>query len=373
MDRREFLLETLLAGAGLMAGGQLLAQEKGRMQYRYLGPSKAVVSVIGGNETFGPEVMREALGMGINYWHKANAMRHWPDVFAGSGLKRRSQIVEFCMDKASPAELVARFKQSLRRLKQDAVEVYKMHISWADEHVEAFAQLRQEGLVRTLAISAHGYGDPKLLSAIRAKAIDHVQVRVTPLPSKGRDELLRLCESQRIGVMPMKVKLGGPQKWTKHLQRTDVQERLRPYLPTPQAISVALVKYALAQPAVACVQCALPSVQRLREDAQAGMAAMTEGEAIGLSIIRQALTGRVCDACYACQKACPRGIPTADIQRYEMYATAYGQAREARRLYRQLPPWRRADVCDDCGLCEQVCRLGLPVRERIRSAHRLLA
>lgn len=373
LSRREFLREVLLAGSGLVLGGSALAQRGQQMEYRYLGPSRARVSVIAGNETFGREVMAEALRLGVNYWHKANEMGHWAEVFAASGIQRRTQILEACMDKAPPARLVASFKDILRRLRQDSIEVYKMHIAWADEHVEAYNQLRAQGLVRTLAVSLHGYKDEQVLEAIRQRRIDHIQIRVTPCPCKDRDELLALCKQYGIGVIAMKVKLGGPKGWGKHVNRPEIRQRLQPYLPDDRAISVALIKYALAQPGVVSVVAAISSVQRLREDLQAVRTAMSEGEAIGIAIIREQMAGQVCEACYACQRVCPSGVAVADIMRYWTYATAYGRLGDARALYRQLPRRQRAESCDHCGLCEQVCSQGLRIRERLELAHQLLA
>ncbi len=375
MDRREFILRALVGGAGLLAGGAAVAQQKKRlaMEYRYLGPSRAGVSVIGGNETYKPEIMAEALKYGVNYWHKAGGLPHWPDVFARSGVKRSTQIIEICMDDAPVEQLVQRFKAALRRLRQDYVEVYKMHMRPSENHLEAFEQLRQQGLVKLLALSQHDLGDAAAAELVQRKLVDHVQVMLNPAPNQTRDKFVQLCRQAGVGVMAMKVKMGGPKRWQRILENQQLRRRLQPYLPNEKAISQALIKWALAQPGVVCVQTAMSSVEQFREDVKAGLKPMTEGEAVGVGILREALVGHACAQCGRCEEACPNGLAIADMQRAHMYATAYEDLELAERTVARIPRAQRAEMCEGCGACEQVCPMGLPIRQRLAELQRILA
>jgi predicted aldo/keto reductase-like oxidoreductase len=66
-------------------------------------------------------------------------------------------------------------------------------------------------------------------------------------------------------------------------------------------------------------------------------------------------------------------VAVPDIQRFHMYAASYGHMDRARGLYASLSPSARADRCDGCGLCEQRCPHGLPIRAKLNHAHEALA
>jgi predicted aldo/keto reductase-like oxidoreductase len=70
---------------------------------------------------------------------------------------------------------------------------------------------------------------------------------------------------------------------------------------------------------------------------------------------------------------CPKQIEVADIFRFEMYYSAYGDPRKARRLYGELPSTQTAVECDACGSCEEICPHGLPIISKLRSAHTMLS
>jgi hypothetical protein len=77
--------------------------------------------------------------------------------------------------------------------------------------------------------------------------------------------------------------------------------------------------------------------------------------------------------CGDCLDACPYDLPVNDIMRYAMYFESYGQEKEAMRLYAGLDPAMRADHCAGCAApCEAKCEFGLPIRNKMIRADRLL-
>ena len=77
--------------------------------------------------------------------------------------------------------------------------------------------------------------------------------------------------------------------------------------------------------------------------------------------------------CDRCHRACPRGVPVADILRYRMYFEHYGEEKFAMSRYRLVPAAARPSACRGCPApCEAACPYGLRVRSRLLEADRQL-
>jgi predicted aldo/keto reductase-like oxidoreductase len=83
--------------------------------------------------------------------------------------------------------------------------------------------------------------------------------------------------------------------------------------------------------------------------------------------------GNYCAMCDRCSGVCPNGVAIRKVVRYRMYDTDYGMHDYARAKYSQLSSGCNAGACESCGLCEQVCKRSLPVRELLAEAHARLA
>jgi predicted aldo/keto reductase-like oxidoreductase len=67
---------------------------------------------------------------------------------------------------------------------------------------------------------------------------------------------------------------------------------------------------------------------------------------------------------------CPEGVPIPDILRFESYYRSYGLKEWAREQYRSLPV--NSDACSGCKQCVDLCPYGVPIPERLISAHHVL-
>ena len=99
-----------------------------------------------------------------------------------------------------------------------------------------------------------------------------------------------------------------------------------------------------------------------------------------------AVSGTYCPpGCGDCLDYCPADLPVNDVLRYSTYYRNYGNEREAVDLYARLTTGRAfaepggtrsaasAGVCLACSApCEAACPEGLPVRQLMGNAHRLL-
>ena len=77
--------------------------------------------------------------------------------------------------------------------------------------------------------------------------------------------------------------------------------------------------------------------------------------------------------CGACLSSCPSEVPVNDILRYAMYYENYGQQRVGMEAYARISALQNASQCVSCKTpCDNSCPFGLPVREKMIHAHRLL-
>jgi predicted aldo/keto reductase-like oxidoreductase len=77
--------------------------------------------------------------------------------------------------------------------------------------------------------------------------------------------------------------------------------------------------------------------------------------------------------CRDCLEACPWGVPVNDVLRCAMYFEDYRMERTAVELYESLSSDLKPDPCRMCPApCAGACPFGLPVRELLIHARRLL-
>ena len=380
LSRREFIRLaglSALSGAGaplFLHGGPLWAQEgtapaaaTAGLEYRQMGRlSEVKVAAFIGNESLRGAVFERAVEMGVNYWHKFGGRERFETIKKAG---RDRHYIEITRDPKETAEAIYQdVKRALQSTGADFADFYKSHTNYTPACLEAYRRLHQEGLVRYLSASVHGWGPVK--GWVDQGDLHQVQVSVNALSGPKAWETVQYCAEKGVGFIAMKTMLGGSGKWA---AREDLKGRLAPYLPSDGSIAQALIKAVLAKPGVTGVVVVTGNLQHLEENVQAAREPLRETEARGLNILTAALTSEVCRLCGTCSEACPRDIAVCDIMRYEMYATGYGERDRAHRLYCELPPEQRAQGCDRCGLCEQACPHGLKVVERLTRAHQLLA
>jgi predicted aldo/keto reductase-like oxidoreductase len=353
-------------------------------EYRRLGRTEARVSDISlgsGSSTGGrqrPEVVREAIERGINYFDTA------PDYSEAGSEKRFGQAMKgvrdrmflatkFCTPRGhlAPGSPVEAYMEavngSLRRLQTDWVDLVHIHSCDSVERLldenahEAFDRLREQGKVRFLGVSTH---TPDLELVANA-AIDSGRFDVMMLAYHfgawpGLGAIIERAAAQDIGVVAMKTLRGAKHQgleWSR-------AER--------DSFTQASFKWVLSNPAVACL------VISLWESAQLDEFLFASGkrpDAEDLALLQrygELVAGTHCRPhCGACLARCPEGVPIHHVLRHRMYFEDFGAEKEAMRLYAQLDV--RANACRRCDApCANACPDGIPIPERTREAHELL-
>ncbi len=386
LSRREFLgriAASTAAAAGAAAGiglplGELLGSEaagKATMKYRTLGRTNLKVSELGLGtiKTDNPAVIRRAFDLGVNYFDTAECYQGGnSEMKLGKALVGiRDQVVvatKWHTDGSTPAaELLASLDASLNRLGMDHVDLIQIHGAStaaqveSDELWDAFSRAKQAGKVRFHGLSTHGNIPAVMRSAISSDRYDALLVVYNAMHADLAPALAK-AKQANLGIIVMKALQPVHQG-----NKSDAFAGL-PGNPYQQAI-----QWVLRNPGVSTVIVDMPTFGEVDEDVAAvGMrASAAEMQRFDQAVAQ--LSPGTCHLCGACTAQCPRGVQVADIMRYDLYSTGYGDQARARELYRALPAGCSALGCAECEACKVVCPWGVPVRAAVERTHALLA
>ncbi|MDO3411703.1 aldo/keto reductase [Saccharibacillus sp. CPCC 101409] len=291
------------------------------MKRNTLGQSDLQVSEIGlGCMSIGTEektavhLLHEALDLGINLLDTADlydAGRN--EELVGQAIKgRRSDVVlatkvgnrripgqEGWAWDASKGYILSAVKDSLRRLGTDYIDLYQLHGGTLedpiDETIEAFEQLKREGVIRCYGISSIR---PNVIREYVSRSnIVSVMSQYSIFDRRPEEEVLPLLESKGIGLIargPVASGMladGGDTKLSKGLLGYG-EEELRLFRESirsaaDRSLTETALRYPAAAPAVACVLAGASSIEQLRANAEAASKPPLRGEE--LTAIREAI------------------------------------------------------------------------------------
>ncbi len=350
------------------------------VSYRRLGRTNEMVSDIslGGGQISDVNVARMAIERGITYfdtspdYSDSNSEKVLGEAMKG---QRDKMFIatKFCrptghlLNETPVPEIMAAVEESLTRLQTDHVDLIHVHSCDRVERLmapnihEAFDRLKEQGKVRFLGVSTH---TPNL-EEVANTAIDSGRFDVMMLgyhfsmwPSF--DHILDKAKEKDVAVVAMKTLKGA-----KHTNLAEFRGETASY-------SQAAFRWVLANPAVSCLVISMKQPQHLDEYL---FASGQQPRATDVAMLEKydALTaGDYCQPhCGLCLDSCPKGMPINDVLRYRMYFKDYGWEKEGMRQYAKLD--MDATACTYCPApCAPKCPLGVPIREKMLDAHRLL-
>ena len=328
-------------------------------------------------------VARRGVERGITYFDTSPDYSHTGSETAlgaairGTPRDRLFVVSKFCTanghlaDDTPVPEVIAAVEASLQRLGTDYVDLIHIHaVNSLDRLMapnihEAFDRLKQAGKARFLGVSSH---TPDL-ETVMAHAVDSGRFDVIMVAYNFKDwpdlgNIFRRARSRGVGVVAMKTLKGA-----RHTQLAD-------FTPTErESFAQAAFKWVLSNPDVSGLVVSMSSYQQIDEYLHASGQPLTTADVTLLEKYDQLVARDYCrPGCGACLDRCPFGVPVDDVMRYAMYAENYGWEKEAMRLYAQIDPARRADHCLTCAApCEPACDFGLPIRDKLVRAQRLLS
>ena len=353
------------------------------MKTRTLGRTGLEVSELGlGGIKFGgidqqtvTELVARAIGKDVNLIDTARGYGDSEEKIGRALTGQRDKVI--LSSKAfvlTAREMRTELEASLRNLKTDCIDIYKVHnLRMPEDYdmatgpggaVEELERARREGLVRYVGISCHRYQDT-LERAILSGRFDVIMVAYNMLNDELMDErILPLAKEHNVGTLIMKPLGGGvlgarPASLTVHGNGT--------------AIRVAdAIAFVLANDCVNCAVVGMKHVDELAENLEAVERAAQLGADRIKSMVEavEVVSREFCRTCGYCQP-CPEGILIPVVLRHLFYAKEYGLEEWARGRYKMVEV--KADNCTGCEECVAKCPYDLPIPDLLEEAHDLLS
>jgi methylglyoxal reductase len=273
------------------------------MQKRRLGSSDIEISAItlgcmslGTDKAKAEEIINIALDSGINHLDTADLYNFGlNEEIVGNAIKgKRNQIVlttkvgnhfnketkDWFWD-PSKAYIQSEVKESLRRLQTDYIDFYMLHGGTLDdpidETIEAFEELKQEGVIRAYGISSIR---PNVIREyVNKSSIDGVMTQYSLLDRRPEEETLELLYKHNISVLArgplakgMLSKLGKTQIEKKgtngYLDYTyqEIKELHQNLTLVTENLNELALQYVLKHPAITSVVFGASSIEQVKEN-----------------------------------------------------------------------------------------------------------
>jgi predicted aldo/keto reductase-like oxidoreductase len=217
-------------------------------------------------------------------------------------------------------------------------------IRGSEEQRETYEALKKKGKVRFLNLTTHKSLEEGMRAGISVPWYSSI-LSVIDLSNVDQFKpAIQLANEANVGIMAMK---------TVRYAATDTPAKIAP---------------AMFGAGVTTILRSINTREYLDEWMDAVPQAAKQAAAIS-SESRQVAEG-FCTLCGVCED-CPNGVAIQDVVRdYTYYYENQRVPELARERYAEIPAQHRADACQDCGRCEEICPYNVPVR-RILAAARM--
>lgn len=352
------------------------------MQYRRLGRTEMMVSVIGFGAIKLPQVpvdqaveaINRAIELGVNFIDTARNYRD-SERKVGMAVKGKRDKVYIATKTASRDYdgAMRDIETSLSELDMNRVDLLQLH-TVSDEEVytkvmgkggalEAARKAQEQGMADHVGVTIHR-AHSVMRKAILSGEFETIMLAYSPLDQEGVEkEIIPMAHEHDMGVIIMKPLSGGL------LVGPDVDSKTEP---ERDPVVFGSLWYIISNSGVSSVIPGMRSAREVEENVQVGEMTrpMNEEEIKELryEIGKLGLEfryGQVCLRCGYCQP-CPEGILIPEVFRaYDMYKGYPDNLKHmGLDLYKSLPV--SPEKCVECGECEEKCPANLPIRERLK-------
>ncbi|QRG68878.1 aldo/keto reductase [Brevibacillus choshinensis] len=251
---------------------------------------------VGTDETKAVALIQEALERGINFLDtsdlyeagrneelvgKAIQGRRDKVILATKVGNRRIPGQDGWVWDPSKAYILSAVKESLRRLQTDYIDLYQLHGGTLDdpidETIEAFEQLKREGVIRHYGISSIR---PNVIREYAARSsIVSVMNQYSILDRRAEEEVLPMLQARGISVIARGPVASGALAENKKVAKgyldysmeeiVAVREKLAPLVNRTRSMSQLAIRYSLSHPAVATVIPGASSREQLLQNIEA--------------------------------------------------------------------------------------------------------
>ncbi|MGC8740704.1 MAG: aldo/keto reductase [Candidatus Sumerlaeaceae bacterium] len=395
-DRRQFLASL---AAATVAGSRLLAAAEQtsapatsastqtltvpRRRYGRTGVDVSILSLGGMFDIPNNQLMlKKALDWGVTYWDTADCYGNGQSEL-GIGMffekmpeARKQVFLVTKSDRRDPAGITELLNRSLERMKTDWIDLYFIHgVSSPTEitdETKAWAEkAKAEKKIRYFGFSTHKNMEELLEYAAKLGWIDGIMVKYDYrlMQTDRMRKAIDACVKAGIGITAMKTQGGGP-------VRTDTEEEIKiagHFLAKGYTPGQAKLKAVWQDERVSAICSQMPNITILKENvlAAADDKKLTAEDWRVLQHHALATASSYCRGCaHLCESAqgC-EGVPIADVMRFMMYKTSYGDVALASEQFRALPEEVRQRLARGTfATAEKVCPQGLAISSIVREA-----
>jgi predicted aldo/keto reductase-like oxidoreductase len=294
-------------------------------------------------------VVRRCLSLGLNYLDTANSYTTSERRIGLALNDHRGEVIVSTKSQSRNADGVrAHLEQSLQMLGLEAIDLYQFHnvstfdalekVLAADGPFPVVEQAVHDGTVRHIGITSHQIDVAK--EAIKTGRFETVMYPLNFIAHEPGEELLALARSLDVGFIAMKPFAGG--------MIADASLASRYLLNHPDVVAIPGVQ----------------SVDEIEEIVRiaAGSTTLTDAEMAEIERLRAETGNRFCRRCDYCQP-CTAGIPISTVMSFPTMVKRMPRASLMRGWVADA--LEKVHGCTDCGLCEERCPYGLPIREMI--------
>jgi len=336
-------------------------------------------------------LLKNTLKWGANYWDTAhNYAGGNSELGIGKYLSKNPEVRKdlFLVTKASRARTTAdvekRLQTSLERMNTTYIDLYYGVHDLADpsqltDELKQWAEsAKKRKLIRFFGFSTHKNMAQNLAAAAKLDWIDAIMTSYNfrLMQDAELQAAVGACHKAGIGLIAMKVT--GLQSWYRHKLETEedkklVEHFLRRGFTEPQAT----IKVVLENEKISSSCVGMQNVALLTSNVAAVLdkTKLTQADTKAFRKYAQATCSGYCAGCaQICDSALPDVPYVSDIMRYLMYYNSYGQQKEARELFAQIPGNVRNKLLSiDYSGAEARCPQHMPIGKLVAEAVSKLA
>ncbi len=269
------------------------------------------------------------------------------------------------------------FQEQLDRLQTDYVDFYLLHCLDKEKWqlvldlglIPYFEEMKKEGKIRFFGFSFHDDFEVfKTILTYRDWDFCQIQYNYVDTDIQAGNRGYELAEELGVPLVIMEPVKGG----SLAALPEEVTEPFRSYKPDASISSWAL-RWVASKPNVKVVLSGMSDMEQVNDNLQ------TFGSFQPLSLREKELVADVaaaikkrtkngCTGCAYCMP-CPFGVNIPQNFRIWNDLSMYGNVNRTRQAYfKDLEESARADQCQKCGKCEEVCPQSLSIRENLEAA-----
>lgn len=378
------------------------------MEYRKFGNTGLAVSALGFgcmrfpildgdsariDEPLATAMLRKAIDQGMNYVDTA-----WPyhmeqsEPLVGRALQDGYREKVFLATKMpswlvkSPEDLERLFTTQLERLQTDHIDFYLLHAlnaGYWDNYLKVkvfdWAERKlAEGQIRHLGFSFHDRYEvfDRILNGYDDWSFCQLQYNYMDVNEQaGRRGVLEAAE-KGLGVIVMEPLRGG--KLAVQNPPAQVAEAFR-HSQHAWTMAEWALQWLWDQKEVSLLLSGMSTMEQVEQNLQSasrsGVGSLTDHDRETIRRVQQAWSGLAPVPCTGCEYCmpCPNGVQIPRIFKLYNESTMYDRQGRGQNAYQdEFTEDQRADMCVECGQCEDLCPQSIQIIQQLKDAHAYL-